>query len=543
MKSLLTRIVANFFLLSTLIVGLLTVFGYFFIVADTEKRVTDQMEGLAAVKLQMLDQWIEEQKRDVLSISAFPEVTGGFAVLSKAKAGGSAFKAASMRLRDFYYAQAKNFPDLKNVIIMSGEEGRVLFSTDWFLEGQRRKPGSIEGRERTFVGDVYLSPVTLQPTMIVSTPLRGPGEKAPAGILAADLNLDRMDKIIQDRTGLRSGEVYRVDRRSVFISGGRTAGGHYARVVHSAGIDAAVRGMNGSGEYRNYDGVPVLGVYRWIPDRNFALLVEIPQDKALQSASSRIAILVSIGIAMVVASAVGVYLLARQITAPILTVQQAALRVADGDLHTQAPVPTNDEIGELAKSFNRMTVRVKDLYEQLESKEEYFRSLTETSMDIVAVFDEGMIPKFVSPSAEHILGYRPEDLKETEIVSLIHPEETEYFLRETHRVLSSGVQFPAPVTLRVAHKNGSWRVLEVTGRNLLSHPAIRGIVITARDVTDRLQLEDKLTQAQKMEAVGRLAGGIAHDFNNLLTAVLGYADVLLQENSVQGNPRAYVTEI
>ena len=95
---------------------------------------------------------------------------------------------------------------------------------------------------------------------------------------------------------------------------------------------------------------------------------------------------------------------------------------------------------------------------------------------------------------------------------------------------------------KVLHKDGSWRWIELTRKNLLHEPSVRAVVFNFRDITERKQaeaerqrLEQRLRQAEKMEAVGRLAGGIAHDFNNILGGILGYAE-MLAEKAPAGSP-------
>src|SRR5262249_11437003 len=66
---------------------------------------------------------------------------------------------------------------------------------------------------------------------------------------------------------------------------------------------------------------------------------------------------------------------------------------------------------------------------------------------------------------------------------------------------------------------------------------------TVQDITERKQLEEQLRQAQKMEAVGRLAGGIAHDFNNMLGVILGYSAMLLKGFPPDAHERRHVLQI
>jgi two-component system cell cycle sensor histidine kinase/response regulator CckA len=91
-------------------------------------------------------------------------------------------------------------------------------------------------------------------------------------------------------------------------------------------------------------------------------------------------------------------------------------------------------------------------------------------------------------------------------------------------------------------RDGTRIDVEVTAHGLLFDERPARLVL-AHDITERRRLEDQLRQAQKMEAIGRLAGGVAHDFNNLLTAIIGYADLLSVESSQDSAQRSELEEI
>jgi two-component system cell cycle sensor histidine kinase/response regulator CckA len=127
-------------------------------------------------------------------------------------------------------------------------------------------------------------------------------------------------------------------------------------------------------------------------------------------------------------------------------------------------------------------------------------------------------------------------------IERIHPDDRESVTQSLEQAAASGTDFSA--LHRTIWPDGSVHWLSCAGRIHLGPegtPA-RGVGISL-DVTERRTLEEQYQQAQKMEAVGRLAGGVAHDFNNLLTVILGYCELLLADPIPNAARRSDMEEI
>jgi PAS domain S-box-containing protein len=184
----------------------------------------------------------------------------------------------------------------------------------------------------------------------------------------------------------------------------------------------------------------------------------------------------------------------------------------------------------------------------LRHQEELFRAITEFGRDLIVIVDEGGTISYISPSGARLFSQDALEMLGRPLLELIHPDDRERVAGALAEVAQETKSLQ-PVMARARMKDG-WMTLEGTAYNMLHHPAVNGIVVNARDVTERVTAEEalrhseeQLHQALKMEAVGRLAGGIAHDFNNLLTAIRGYSDMIASGLRPTDPLRADVEEI
>ncbi len=371
------RLVLTFLALSLLMVGIVGTVSYLRARSSLETLVFDRLSAAEQLKADSLDRWIDEQRRNVVFVAG---LLGGFEAGSSSGLGGDVKEVLARAPGDAQAGAARASVQsvLKYVVSQTADaqeflvldlDGRVVVST--VRAHERRSQATEEyftrGSSGTYVQPLARSSLSGKSTITVATPLFD-RDGLRIGVVAANLNLERLDRIVLPAAGLgQTGESYLVGKDGRFVHA-RLSTGEYARGVSSTAIDGALRGAQGRGLYESYAGVPVIGVYSWLDEVRAGLVAEQSQDAAFAPARRLALTLAGIGLAVAALLGVGIYLASRRIARPVLAITDTAAAVAAGDLTREAPVTTRDEVGTLAVAFNTMTSRLRETLEGLEQR-------------------------------------------------------------------------------------------------------------------------------------------------------------------------------
>jgi len=145
--------------------------------------------------------------------------------------------------------------------------------------------------------------------------------------------------------------------------------------------------------------------------------------------------------------------------------------------------------------------------ETLQHQEQHSRALIEHSSDVILIVSAEGIVRYVSPSVEPILGFNPEEAIGTNVLEYLHQDALQLAANEFAKLLQNpGATMQTEI--RAQHKDGTWRELEGTATNLLHDPAVEGIVINYRDITERKKAEETIQESARRD---RLLAGSAAD--------------------------------
>ncbi|MCA0144640.1 bifunctional diguanylate cyclase/phosphodiesterase [Blastococcus sp. LR1] len=170
------------------------------------------------------------------------------------------------------------------------------------------------------------------------------------------------------------------------------------------------------------------------------------------------------------------------------------------------PVGAPDDLARTAVAFNAMLAAL--------DRERRFRSVVHSTSDVILLIDPSGQISFVSDSVRELLGWPAEDLLGAPPQHLIHSDDLPLLMGEggTGFDLSSD-GLPQVLVLRVRHRDGGWRYLEVTSSDRRTDPVIGAVLLSARDVTERMELQQQLTHQathDELTSLPNRAAALAH---------------------------------
>ncbi len=351
---------------------------------QAREQVVRQLESVATLKSNQVGNWLEDTRVALDLLISNPIRRAGFSLFVAEPEEGTRLvynrtlqDAANARVG---FREVFMF-DVTGLIQASSDEaqvGNTVMAEPYF------KP-SLQG---DYIQTPYYEPDTRRQTMLVTTPLYDLNGKT-FGVLAARLDMDELSEIMLETTGLGiTGETYLVSAENNYlVTPSRFEGYELDRAYHTEAIDRALNGMNGSGSYESYRTPPthVIGVHRWLPELQVALLAEIEEAEALDTAYATFAFSIGVAaLAALIAAGVG-FAVSSFSTRPLVDLARVATQVAAGDLNQRVRVKQRNEVGQVAVAFNSMADQFTNLIDTLEKR------ITARTRDLTAISEIGRI--------------------------------------------------------------------------------------------------------------------------------------------------------
>jgi two-component system NtrC family sensor kinase len=200
---------------------------------------------------------------------------------------------------------------------------------------------------------------------------------------------------------------------------------------------------------------------------------------------------------------------------------------------TSIPVMNDDEFKYLLTNWVDITKR-KQVEEALRQSERKYKNLAEATSDWIWETDEKGMFTFVSPKIKDLLGYEDKEIiGKMKTLDLVPKAEAREWLKRFKKINARREPFSG-FEIAHRHKDGSPVIFEISGiPNFDSDGNFNGYVGINKNITERKRMEEQLMLTDRLASIGELASGIAHELNNPLTSVIGFSQLLLEEDIPQ----------
>ena len=369
-------------ILAFVLVALISIIGVESLtLAIMARQSTDQafrqLESVIELKHNQIERWLNDSQIALRTFVAEPFVDDITALASTQAETIDQAAQANMNAVLSELVTVSQSVERSNLrferLFLYTSEGRVVASSD------ERQIGRVV-RTQPFFGSSLIQPVIQSPyytvgagelTMFITYPLRNAAGLVIA-VVAGELDLEVLATLMLEQSGLGySGETYLVSQESnYFLTPSRFEGYPMTRSYRSEGIDRVLQEFNGSGIYNDYrsPAIEVIGVYRWIPELQAGLLAEIDTAEAFTGLRQARTITLLIGVFLLMGVIAAGLIFAGRISRPVQALTETAVLVAKGDLSQRVSISSKNEIGVLARVFNRMTIEIQEMRAELEQR-------------------------------------------------------------------------------------------------------------------------------------------------------------------------------
>lgn len=355
------------FALAFLAVNLFLLLGLglsvFLILQDSLKSSVDsELVSTAIEKQSALDAWVKERQMDLALIAKHPHLIDEIRLMLEAMTNPQTAHHAIEHVLIDIKLHADIDKDISEIFLMEPITGQVLVSTRPESIGvfKENQPFFLYGKEKPFYQTIYYSHSLQRPAITISTPVFANDGQLLA-VLAADLNLQEMQKIITRRTGLRqSDDSFLVTASHLFATQPRLQADPaiLSRGIYTDAVNLCLQGQNGIVESEDYRGVPAVIAYRWLDFHNLCLINKIDRVEALAPINQLAQTIFLAGLMVFLVTLVIILVISRTISSPIQQLVMAAEEMSRGNLDVRVHLDSHDEVGMLGEAFNQMAERL-----------------------------------------------------------------------------------------------------------------------------------------------------------------------------------------
>ncbi len=462
------------------------------------EAVGDYLESIARVKHNEIQAWTDDLQGEL----QFSFVGDGADALAVRILQGQASEDEVALFRGHLRRVGDAGRFLEEIFLLDAY-GYVVLSTDMESEGLFR------GLQDYFRSGLSSSGVYVQTIGATAEELNRVYAVQPVhgvdgsslGVLCGRSDLERLQNIMVNSSGMGdTSQAFLVADNLVplsFVESHKYAPG--MSYIQSENIISAVNHKDSRTVFgEDYRGVSVIGVYRWIPAIDSVLVVK--QDQAEALASLRVTLWTQVGIACI-AAIVAVLLsigLSRGIIRPVKDLAEATRSIALGEFRQRVNVEDKpEEIAELAGAFNAMSSHIQHMFGEIQTSEQRFRNLVETTPDWIWEVDTHGVCAYSSPRVQDVLGYHPEDLYGLNFRDFVPTHQREAYDDVFDGLLKNRKGFNQ-LQLALLHKDGHQVMMEMSCVAFWSTDGeLAGFRGVSRDITRRLKAEAALRDSEE----------------------------------------------